>query len=86
MPETLRLTQGELAQIVYDLLEKGIPAVSFLDLSQSDAKDYETIIDQQGRYVAEARGPSLEYDPLKLRERYAVVVRKPITKSMFFRA
>jgi hypothetical protein len=77
MPQTLRLTQGELAQIIDDFFEAGIPAISFLELSRSDAKDYETIIDLQGKYVAETRGPSLENDPLKQKECYAVVVRKP---------
>lgn len=77
MPATLRLTHGELAQALDDIFEVGIPAISFLRLSQSDAKDYVEIIDLQGKYVAETRGPSLEYDPMGKTPMFAVIVRKP---------
>lgn len=77
MPSTLRLTQDELAQALDDVFRAGVPAISFLRLSHNDAKGYEEIIDLQEKYVAETRGPSLEYDPMKQVPMYSVVVRKP---------
>lgn len=81
-----RLSPSALTQAVSEILEAGVPVICFLKLSQENAKDYEKIIDTQGKYVTETRGPSLEYDPLKQQECYALFVRKPLTKSMFFRA
>lgn len=77
MPETLRLTQDELAQAVDDIFRAGVSAMTFIRLSQNDAKGYEQIIDLQGKYVTETRGPSLEYDPTKQVPMFAVVIRKP---------
>lgn len=86
MPETPRLSPGELTKAVNEILEAGVPVICFLRLTQNDAKVYEKIIETHGKYATETQGPSLEYDPLKQIECYALFVRKPKTKSMFFRA
>ncbi len=87
MNKTSRLSPDELTQAVDEILEAGVPVICFLKLSHDDSKIYEKIIDAQGKYVTETKGPSLEYDPLKEEEEYyALFVRKPKTESMFFRA
>ncbi|MBP7708225.1 hypothetical protein KA107_00950 [Candidatus Pacearchaeota archaeon] len=81
-PSSLRLTQDELAQALDDVFRAGVPAVSFLRLTQEEARRYEGLIDNMNKYVAEVRGPSLDHDPLKQVPFYAVFVRKPTGGSL----
>jgi hypothetical protein len=73
-----RLDSKHLGAALKEIFSTGVPAVSFLRLTYEEARRYEGIIDDMYEYVVDARGPSLEYDPMKRVPMYSVVVRKPI--------